>query len=420
MAPITNELAGEHHSSHEVPPLPIGEAAALVAKLLSESDQPAETDAQTSLSSPSSEPALVTAELLAVPALHPPSDRRERSVLSFEPARPLLPFSKIGVVFVILGLAALIFGSGLAVGYGILGRHSAQSGKPSAQANTPAVQYNATSEAIDSAANLPRAASVSPQNSAVTLHRTNSVAVAGIHTSISSDGNTDHNLQPSATEARSEQAAITHAMSTSPRLTNNSPISDRAVASIPSGSPQPDRQATSTRHPGYAQSSGPSASDGVAQALVSSAQSANPAGEGNSADPLENASNVTSAPESAETPTHLGTGTDAPSTQEVSSDVSGGAIGASPGHIDPSQLVYSVQPVYPLTAKQLHVEGDVELRIVVGTDGTVQSVGLVSGPPSLVMAAIDAARQFRYKPALLNGKPIETLQTIEMSFKLKN
>jgi hypothetical protein len=57
---------------------------------------------------------------------------------------------------------------------------------------------------------------------------------------------------------------------------------------------------------------------------------------------------------------------------------------------------------------------------VVGVDGKVQSVGLVSGEPLLVPAAIDAARGFRYNPALLDGKPIETVQTINMSFELKD
>jgi TonB family protein len=95
-------------------------------------------------------------------------------------------------------------------------------------------------------------------------------------------------------------------------------------------------------------------------------------------------------------------------------------IAASAGQIDPCQLIHSVQPVYPREARRLHVEGDVELRVVVGVDGMVTSVGLVSGPPLLVPAAMAAARGFRYKSASLNGQPIETVQTIDMSFKLKN
>jgi periplasmic protein TonB len=92
----------------------------------------------------------------------------------------------------------------------------------------------------------------------------------------------------------------------------------------------------------------------------------------------------------------------------------------SPAHIEACRLIQSVEPVYPLEAKQRRIEGNVELRVVVGTDGTVRSVSLVSGLPLLAPAAIAAAHGFRYSPALLNGQPIETIQTIEMSFKLKH
>ena len=404
----------------------MGEAAALVARLLSESDQSADVDAQTSVSSPPSEPAPVIAELFATqrPSLSSPGDRKERAVLSLESARPPLPYSKIGVVFIIVVLAILIFGAGIAVGYGILVRHSAQIGKSSAQASTlPALQYNATSKAIQNGANLASTASALPQGPEVPLSRTNSSAVASTHNAISSDSATDHNPQALAAEARSVQAAPTPAMSTPPRVTNDSPASARTVASIPSRSLQSERQAAPGGQPTYTQSFDPSPFDGAAQALTSSAQPAHPEGGGIVADRFENAPHAASAPQTAETTVPSEVAADAPETRVLPGGPPGASVGAtvgSPGHIESSQLIHSVQPVYPLTAKQLHVEGDVELRVVVGVDGTVRSVGLVSGPPSLVMAAIDAARQFLYKPALLNGKAIETVQTIEMSFKLKD
>ena len=93
---------------------------------------------------------------------------------------------------------------------------------------------------------------------------------------------------------------------------------------------------------------------------------------------------------------------------------------ASPAHMIPGRLIQSVEPLYPRDARALRLEGDVELRVVVGTDGTVRSVKLVSGTPLLAAAAMDAARHFRYSPALLNGQPIETIQTIHMSFRLKH
>jgi TonB family protein len=87
--------------------------------------------------------------------------------------------------------------------------------------------------------------------------------------------------------------------------------------------------------------------------------------------------------------------------------------------LEPCQLVSSVQPVYPKEARKQKVEGDVKLRVVVGTDGSVRNVAPVDGPALLIGAAVDATRQFHYKPALLNGKPIETIQTVDVSFKLE-
>lgn len=92
---------------------------------------------------------------------------------------------------------------------------------------------------------------------------------------------------------------------------------------------------------------------------------------------------------------------------------------APPGHLDSAHLIQSVQPVYPPEARKKHLEGTVELRLVVDTDGRVQSVNVVTGSPLLAPAAMDAARQFRYSPALLDGRPIETIRTADISFQLK-
>jgi TonB family protein len=88
-------------------------------------------------------------------------------------------------------------------------------------------------------------------------------------------------------------------------------------------------------------------------------------------------------------------------------------------NLEPCQLVSSVQPAYPKKAMKRRIQGDVHLRVVVGPDGSVTSVEPLFGPPLLVAAAEDATRQFHYKPALLNGKPIETIQTVSISFKLE-
>lgn len=87
--------------------------------------------------------------------------------------------------------------------------------------------------------------------------------------------------------------------------------------------------------------------------------------------------------------------------------------------LEPCHLIRSVHPVYPDDARAQHVEGDVKLRVVVGTDGSVRSVVALSGPLLLQAAAMNATRQFQYTPAQLNGQPIESIQTIDIAFKLQ-
>jgi TonB family protein len=85
---------------------------------------------------------------------------------------------------------------------------------------------------------------------------------------------------------------------------------------------------------------------------------------------------------------------------------------------NPCHLTYRVEPAYPLEAQQQGVEGAVKIHQVIGADGSVQSVRLLSGPPLLSPAAMDAAKYWRYLPALLNGQPVDTEQDIEIDFRL--
>jgi TonB family protein len=85
---------------------------------------------------------------------------------------------------------------------------------------------------------------------------------------------------------------------------------------------------------------------------------------------------------------------------------------------NPCYLSYRVEPVYPPEAQKQQIEGVVKIQQVVGTDGRVRSVKLLSGPPLLVTAALEAARYWRYLPALLNGQPVETEQDVEINFRL--
>ena len=75
--------------------------------------------------------------------------------------------------------------------------------------------------------------------------------------------------------------------------------------------------------------------------------------------------------------------------------------------IDPAMLVHRVEPVYPKLARQLGRAGRVELRAIIATDGTIQSLQVVSGDPLFYQSALDAVRQWRYTPTVLNGEPVE-------------
>lgn len=76
-------------------------------------------------------------------------------------------------------------------------------------------------------------------------------------------------------------------------------------------------------------------------------------------------------------------------------------------HLDPAMLIHRVEPVYPPLARQTHREGRVELRAIIGTDGTIQSLQIVTSDPLFDLSARDAVQQWRYKPTILNGQPVE-------------
>lgn len=104
------------------------------------------------------------------------------------------------------------------------------------------------------------------------------------------------------------------------------------------------------------------------------------------------------------------------------------AIASAPSHGAPPQritvgakvqqalLTHQVAPVYPLLAKQARIRGVVHFNILVDKDGRVTNVELVSGHPLLVQAALDAVRQWRYKPTLLNGQPVQVATQVDVNF----
>jgi|SRR5579872_6825967 len=88
------------------------------------------------------------------------------------------------------------------------------------------------------------------------------------------------------------------------------------------------------------------------------------------------------------------------------------------GNVMVEQILKKVDPVYPPDAKAAQVSGTVMLHAVIAKDGSVQQVDVVSGPPMLQQAAMDAVRQWRYRPMLLNGQPIEVDTTVSVVFTL--
>jgi TonB family protein len=82
-----------------------------------------------------------------------------------------------------------------------------------------------------------------------------------------------------------------------------------------------------------------------------------------------------------------------------------------------AKLIRQPAPTYPQEAKEAGIAGHVILNIVVGKDGTVQDVSLVSGHPLLVAPAKDAVKQWVYQPTLLNGEPVEVVTQVEVNLE---
>lgn len=90
------------------------------------------------------------------------------------------------------------------------------------------------------------------------------------------------------------------------------------------------------------------------------------------------------------------------------------------GRVQQGRLIHEVIPVYPLLARQARISGTVELMGVVGVDGRIRELRAVKGHPLLVPAAIEAVRQWVYRPAHLNDKPVEVIAPITVTFVLNN
>ncbi len=81
-------------------------------------------------------------------------------------------------------------------------------------------------------------------------------------------------------------------------------------------------------------------------------------------------------------------------------------------------LVKKVQPNYPPLAKQARIQGVVMLQAEISKDGAIQNLRVLSGHPMLAPAALEAVKQWRYKPYFLNGEPVEVETQIQVTFSL--
>ena len=87
-------------------------------------------------------------------------------------------------------------------------------------------------------------------------------------------------------------------------------------------------------------------------------------------------------------------------------------------HFDPGTLVHQVLPIYPEIAKRARIQGDVRLQAVITPEGTIAQLTVISGHPLLAPAALDAVRQWRFRPYLLNGQAVPVETTITVNFRL--
>jgi protein TonB len=85
-----------------------------------------------------------------------------------------------------------------------------------------------------------------------------------------------------------------------------------------------------------------------------------------------------------------------------------------------AQLIRRVEPIYPPIPRQIQREGRVELHAIISTTGTIESLEVISGDPLFIQSALSAVREWRYRPTILNGRPIEVDTRITVIYTLSH
>jgi len=87
-------------------------------------------------------------------------------------------------------------------------------------------------------------------------------------------------------------------------------------------------------------------------------------------------------------------------------------------HMNEGNLIRKVQPAYPPLARSARIQGVVELQAVISKQGAIENLKVLTGHPMLVSAAVEAVKQWRYQPYILNNEPVEVETQITVNFSL--
>jgi TonB family protein len=129
---------------------------------------------------------------------------------------------------------------------------------------------------------------------------------------------------------------------------------------------------------------------------------------------------------------------DKPATEQGAGDIPGGipgdhasgvvgVVSSTPGNatrvrvsagVSQGLVLTKVQPQYPQDARDQHIQGVVVLKVIVDKEGNVSNIQLISGHPHLAPAALEAVKQWKYRPYLLNGNPVEVDTQVQVNFTL--